>query len=81
MTIEIHDNNTNETGTHKIWIKHNGITQVITTSEALTNSLLNMEQKHQFFMGKYKFEIESPYDQKMLLNCDIYNLNKHHAEQ
>lgn len=80
MIIEIHNENTNETGTYKIWIKHNGTTQVIRASEAFTNSLLNMRQKEDFFMGKYRFKITSPYDQKLLLNCDIYKVNKHSAE-
>lgn len=56
--IEIHDNNTNETGTYKVWYKDNGVTKCCTLSENYVNSLLSMRQKEEFFMGKYKFGIK-----------------------
>ena len=80
MLIEIHNENTNETGTYKIWFKHNGKTHAIRASEAFINSLLNMRQKEDFFMGKYKFKITSSYDQKLLLNADPNNIIRHSAE-
>ena len=65
--IEIHDHNTIEQGTYRIWYKENGETKIRLLSESLTNSLLNMEQKHNFFMGQYRFKIESEYDFKTII--------------
>ena len=55
--IEIHDNNTNETGFYSVWYRHNGATHSMKLPESYVNALLNMRQKEQFFMGKYKFKI------------------------
>lgn len=55
--IEIHDNNTNETDTYKVWYKDNGINKVRTLGGNYVNALLDMRQKEAFFMGKYKFKI------------------------
>jgi len=60
--IEIHDNNTNETGTYKIWFTLNGKRECRICSEAFTNSILEMRQKEDFFIGKYKFKIKSESD-------------------
>ena len=65
--IEIHEHNTHEQGTYRIWYKENGETKQRLLSESLTNSLLNMEQKHLFFMGQYRFKIESEYDFKEIV--------------
>lgn len=54
--IDIRDNNTQETGTYKVYYKD--------TTENAVDSLLNMRQKESFFMGKYTFTIESEYDFK-----------------
>ena len=56
--IEIHDNNTNETGTYSIWFKDDEkVLHRVILSENETDSLLNMRQKESFFMGKWKFQI------------------------
>jgi hypothetical protein len=55
--IEIHDNNTNETGTFKVWFKLEKELKTITLSETAVNSLLTMRQKESFFIGKFKFKI------------------------
>lgn len=60
--IEIHDNNTNETGTYSVWYKdETNIMRKRILSENYVNALLNMNQKESFFMGKYRFKI-SEYD-------------------
>jgi hypothetical protein len=63
--IEIHENNT-APGTHSIWLKHNKELRSIILSDSETNSLLNMGQKEDFFMGKWKFKI-AEYDFKKLI--------------
>lgn len=60
--IEIHNNDTNESGTYDVWYKVNGELHRRTLSENYVNALLNMRQKENFFMGKWKFKIESEYD-------------------
>lgn len=63
--IDIRDNNTQETGTYKVYYKDTtNKTQVKILSENAVDSLLNMRQKESFFMGKYTFTIESEYDFK-----------------
>ena len=80
MFIEIHDNNTNETGTYKVWFTYKGEKTCRRCSEAFVNSLLNMRQKEDFFMGKYRFKISSIYDIEQLVMADPYKLKKHIAE-
>ncbi len=65
-TIEIHDNNTNETGTYKIWYWDNNKRCQRILDENHTNALLNMRQKEDFFMGKFKFKINE-YDFKTIV--------------
>lgn len=67
MFIEIHDNNTTETGTYKIWFTYGGKKVARVCSETFTNSLLNMRQKEDFFMGKFRFKIDSIYDIEKLI--------------
>jgi len=67
MFIEIHDNNTNETGTYKIWFTYGGKKETRICSETFANSLLNMRQKEDFFMGKFRFKIDSVYDIEKLI--------------
>jgi hypothetical protein len=55
--IEIHNDDTVNTGYYSIWFKANGQMNKRKCSEAFTNSLLNMRQKEDFFMGKYRFQI------------------------
>lgn len=55
--IEIHDNDTVNTGVYKIWYKENGVQKTCLLSEQYVNSLLSMRQKEAFFMGTYKFGI------------------------
>lgn len=55
--IEIHDNNTNETGTYFVWYKQNGEDHRRVLTENYVNALLNMRQKEAFFMGKFRFKI------------------------
>jgi hypothetical protein len=65
--IEIHDNNTNETGTYKVWYFDNKQIKSRILSENYVNALLEMRQKEQFFMGKYKFKVLSEYDFKTIV--------------
>jgi len=65
--IEIHDNNTNETGTYKVWYKDNGKKSVRVLSENHVNSLLEIGQKEDFFMGKYRFKVKSEYDFRQIV--------------
>ncbi len=61
--IEINDNNTDQTGTYKVYYRDlSNKLQVKILSEEKVDSLLNMRQKEAFFMGKYKFTIESGFD-------------------
>lgn len=64
--IDIRDNNTNETGTYKVWYCNPilGGKCVKVLSEQQVNSLLNMRQKEAFFIGKHVFTVESEYDFK-----------------
>ena len=55
--IEIHENDTANTGVYKIWYKENDVKKCCLLSEQYTNSLLSMEQKEKFFMGEFKFII------------------------
>lgn len=72
--IEIHDNNTNETGTYKVFYKDSeGKQQARVLSEAYTNSLLNMRQKEDFFMGKYRFKIDKYDFEKILIKGEKYS--------
>lgn len=68
--IEVYENNTNESGTYQVWYKdqfNNSKSKVITESEL--NALLNMGQKSDLFMGRWKFTIDSEYDfKKTFLN-------------
>ena len=56
-TIEIHENDTDNTGVYKVWYKENGQQKACLLSEQYVNSLLSMRQKESFFMGEYKFGI------------------------
>lgn len=63
--IEINDNNTEHTGTYKVYYRDlSNKLQMKILSEQKVNSLLNMRQKEDFFMGKLKFTIESDFDFK-----------------
>lgn len=57
LSIEIHENDTTNTGTYKIWFSVNGVQKCKTLSESDTDNLLSMRQKEEFFMGKWKFKI------------------------
>lgn len=76
--IEIHSD-TQNTGYLSVWFKHNGETNRRICSEAYVNSLLNMRQKEDFFMGKYKFKISEP-EFTSLTNADPLKKLKHSAE-
>lgn len=66
-TIEIVDNNTIETGTYHIWYRDaENKKQKRELDENHVNALLDMRQKEQFFMGKYKFKI-GLYDFKTII--------------
>lgn len=80
MLIEIHENNTNETGTYKVWFKTGKGQECRRCSEAFVNSLLDMRQKEDFFIGKYKFKISSTYDIEQLVMADPTKLKKHNSE-
>lgn len=80
MLIEIHDNNTNETGTYKVWFKTGKGRECRRCSESFVNSLLDMRQKEKFFTGQYKFKISSIYDIHQLVTADPYKVKKHIAE-
>lgn len=67
MNITIHDNDTNETGTYKVWFKYKEKDCVAILSEQEANSLLNMRQKEDFFMGQSSFRITSDYDIQQLI--------------
>lgn len=68
--IEIHNENTNETGTYKVWYKIGKAAHCRTLSENYVNALLSMEQKEAFFMGKTRFKV-GEYDFKtIVLNGD-----------
>jgi len=63
--IEIQDNNTETTGTYKVYYKDiDNKSQLKILSEPVVCNLLNMRQKEDFLMGKYKFTVESEYDFK-----------------
>ena len=64
--IEIHENNTNETGTYKVWYNINGKDHCRRLGDNYVNALLSMRQKEDFFMGKFRFRI-SEYDFKTIL--------------
>ena len=59
--IEICDNNTNETGTYKVWYSDQKKMKFRLLDENHTNALLDMQQKEKFFMGQSIFYI-SKYD-------------------
>ena len=66
-TIEIHDNNTNETGTYSVWYKDAAnVMQRRILSENYVNALLDMRQKQMFFIGKNKFKVNE-YDFKTIV--------------
>ena len=66
--IEIHDEDFNTTGTYRVWYKdEQGNKQVRRLSENYVNALLEMRQKEDFFMGKYKFKVKSEYDFKTIV--------------
>lgn len=77
--IEIHESNTQETGTYTVWYKDrldNTLTKTISENEL--DSLLTMRQKEDFFMGKFKFTIESEYDfKKTFYNIEISQNRTH----
>lgn len=63
--IEIHDNDTNQTGRYKVYYtSQSGHKRAAILSEEQVNSLLNMRQKQMFFLGKFRFKIDSEYDFK-----------------
>jgi hypothetical protein len=67
-SIEIHDNNTNETGTYSVYYTDlDGTKKVRILSENYTNSLLDMRQKENFFIGHFKFKVKSEYDFRVIL--------------
>lgn len=78
-SIEIHENNTNETGTYKIWFKCFGKNHFRICSENFTDSLLSLRQKEDFFMGKYKFKIDD-YDFSLLTNTPYDKIIYQHGE-
>lgn len=80
MLIEIHDNSAYETGYYKVYFKTGKGNEFRRCSEAFVNSLLNMRQKEDFFMGKYKFKITSLSDIAALVTSDPYTAIKHHSE-
>jgi hypothetical protein len=55
--IEIHEHDTINTGVYKVWYSDNGKKMCCLLSENYVNSLLNMRQKEDFFMGKYIFTV------------------------
>lgn len=62
--IEINDSDTNVTGSYKVYYKDlDNKSKVKILSETIVNSLLNMRQKEDFFMGKFRFKINE-YDFK-----------------
>jgi hypothetical protein len=69
--IEIHDNNTNLTGTYKVWYKDlQGNQQCKTMTYDEINKMLTRSQEEDFFLAakaKYKFKIQSEYDFKTIL--------------
>jgi hypothetical protein len=66
--IEIHDNNTNETGTYSVWYRNEqDILHRRLIDENHVNALLDMRQKEDFFMGKYRFKVSSEYDFKTIV--------------
>jgi hypothetical protein len=68
MIIEIHNENTNETGYLVIYYTANGKRQKRMATECFVNSILDLGQKEDFFMGKYRFKIKSDYDKNLILN-------------
>ena len=65
-TIEIHNDNTNETGTYEVWYKVDKELHKRVLSENYVNALLSMQQKEKFFMGDYRFKINE-YDFKTIV--------------
>jgi len=66
--IEIHNNDTNESGMYDVWYYDTaGILQKRRLSENYVNALLEMRQKEDFFMGKWKFKVKSEYDFKTIV--------------
>jgi len=66
--IEIHNNDTNESGMYDVWYYDlSGERQKRRLSENYVNSLLEMRQKEDFFMGKWKFKVKSEYDFKTIV--------------
>lgn len=57
ILIDINDNNTNISGTYKVWYTKDKKKQFKLLSEDQTNALLEMNQKEDFFMGKHKFKV------------------------
>lgn len=65
--IEIHDNDTNETGSYKVfYTSQSGHKRAAILSEDQVNSLLNMRQKELFLIGKFRFKVDSEYDFKKM---------------
>jgi hypothetical protein len=68
MKITIRDNDTNETGTYKIWFTMNKKEQAVVMSEGEINALLDMRQKERFFMGHSSFILKSSFDIQRLVS-------------
>ncbi len=77
--IEIHDTDTANMGYYSVWYKKDGELHKRLCSETLVNSWLNMRQKEDFFMGKYKFKILD-YDFMELAESEPCNKLKHKHE-
>jgi len=66
--IEIHDEDFNTTGEYRVWYKdEQGKKAVRRLSDNYVNALLDMRQKEDFFMGKYRFKVKSEYDFKTIV--------------
>ncbi len=67
LKIEIHDYDTANTGQYKVLFENpKSVGNIILLSEQEVDSLLDLRQKEDFFIGKYKFTIKSEYDIKFL---------------
>ena len=64
--IEIHNNDTVNTGEYDVWYKVGNKKYKRRLSENYVNALLEMEQKEKFFMGQYRFKINE-YDFKTIV--------------
>lgn len=76
MKIEIHNNDTVNTGEYKIWFtQDNGIQNCCNASENFVSDILTKEQNEQFFMGKFIFELND-YGERMMKTNRIHPVAK-----